>query len=280
MNTGTLQQLVHLEHRRVGSRAVVVGAEHVSFSALMTLRHAGARAVAMTTELPRHQSFTAVRVGATLSQRTRLLTRTAVSAIRGMPRIEAVEIKNLDSGRARWIDCDLLVLTADWIPDHELAVLAGAAIDPATRGPVVDAAGRTSRPGLFAAGNILHGAEPADVAALSGRHVAGAVRDHLAGTPWPRGGVAVRCAEPLRWIVPGEIRLAGPPARGRYLLRAGQEMRDVRIRIAQDGRELATRRVMRLSPGRSAALEDSWAARVDPGGGPVQITALSARTRG
>ena len=31
---------------------------------------------------------------------------------------------------------------------------------------------RTSREGVFAAGNLLHGAEPADVAALSGRHAA------------------------------------------------------------------------------------------------------------
>src|SRR5215213_8797855 len=43
MTTGTLQQLVYLQGRRVGTRAVVVGAEHVSFSALLTLGHGGAR---------------------------------------------------------------------------------------------------------------------------------------------------------------------------------------------------------------------------------------------
>src|SRR5215203_1691427 len=64
MTTGTLQQLVYLQGRRVGTRAVVVGAEHVSFSALLTLGHGGARAAAMVTELPRHQSLALFRAGA------------------------------------------------------------------------------------------------------------------------------------------------------------------------------------------------------------------------
>ena len=59
MTTGTLQQLVYLKKRTVGERALVVGAEHVSFSALVTLGHGGARAVGMTTELPRHQTLRA-----------------------------------------------------------------------------------------------------------------------------------------------------------------------------------------------------------------------------
>src|SRR5262245_57357146 len=39
MTTSTLQQLVHLRGRKVGRRAVIVGAEHVSFSAVATLEN-------------------------------------------------------------------------------------------------------------------------------------------------------------------------------------------------------------------------------------------------
>ena len=63
MTTGMLQQLVYLQRLSPGRRALVVGAEHVSFSALATLSHGGARAVALTTELPRHQSLAAFRAG-------------------------------------------------------------------------------------------------------------------------------------------------------------------------------------------------------------------------
>src|SRR6185295_19367789 len=125
--------------------------------------------------------------------RAPLLTSTAVVAIHGRDRVEAVEL----SGRAGLIACDTVVFTADWIPEHELAVLAGIALDPGTRGPVVDTALRTSRPGVFAAGNLDHGAEAADVAALAGRHAAAAVSAYLRdAAPWPARSVPLRCAAP------------------------------------------------------------------------------------
>ena len=83
MTTSTLQQLVHLHGQRVGRRAVVVGAEHVSFSAVATLAHGGASAVALVTELPRHQSLAVFRLGAAIRYRAPVWTRTALTAIHG-----------------------------------------------------------------------------------------------------------------------------------------------------------------------------------------------------
>jgi pyridine nucleotide-disulfide oxidoreductase len=278
MTTGTLQQLVYLKERPAGTRALIVGAEHVSFSALVTLAHGGATAVGMVTELPRHQTFALFRAGAALRWRTPLWTRTAVSAVHGRPRVEEVELTDLDSGRTRRVACDTVVFTADWIPDHELAVLAGLSMDPGTRGPAVDAALRTSRPGVFAAGNLLHGAENADVAALSGRHAGAAAADFLAGGNWPAERVAIECDPPLHWISPNAIapRAARParaalPPRGRFLLRSREFATRPRIEIDQDGRTLWAGRLPRLVPGRSASLPHAWTDAVDQGGGPVRV---------
>jgi thioredoxin reductase len=223
MSAGMLQQLVYLQGARPGRRAVIVGAEHVSFSALATLAHGGGRAVAMTTELSRHQTLAAFRAGAALRFRVPLLTRTAVTAIHGRSRVEWVELTDLDTGEARGLACDLVVFTADWIPDHELACSAGVALDPGTRGPQVDLDLRTTREGVFAAGNLLHGAEQADVAALSGRRAAVSVLRYLAGEPWPARRIDLLCAAPLHWITPNALSIpAGgqPPARRRFSLRA------------------------------------------------------------
>ena len=277
MTTGTLQQLVYLKRRRVGERALIVGAEHVSFSALLTLAHGGARAVGMATELPRHQSLALFRAGAALRWRAPLWTRTAVTAIHGRPRVEEVELTDLDSGATRSVECDTVVFTADWIPDHELAVMGGLELDPGTRGPRVDAALRTSRPGVVAAGNLLHGAETADVAALSGRHAAGATDGVVRGAHWPERGVALECEPPLDWIAPNVVTPgAGPPPRGRFALRSREFARRPRVEIAQDGRLLWSRHVARLVPGRSARLPRDWTAAVDPAGGPVRMR-LAAR---
>jgi thioredoxin reductase len=275
MTTGTLQQLVYLEHQPVGRRALVVGAEHVSFSALATLAEAGARTVEIITEHPRHQSFAAFALGATLRYHAPLRTRTVLSEIIGSPRVEAAAVTDLDSGARREIACDVVVLTADWIPDHELVLAAGALLDPGTRGPVVDVRLRTSRPGLFAAGNLLHGAEPADVAALSGRTVAASVLEYLQGSGWPATSVPVVCDPPLHWIVPNRI-VPGEPLRS-FRLRAREILHDVRIEVIQDGRVLARRRVARVMPGRSTRLDAGCVTRVDPAGTVVQVRAVSAR---
>jgi len=272
MTTGTLQQLVYLRRRRVGERALIVGAEHVSFSALLTLAHGGARTVGMVTELPRHQTLALFRAGAALRWRAPLWTRTAVTAIHGRPRVEEAELTELDSGATRTVECDTVVFTADWIPDNELAVMGGLDMDPGTRGPRVDAALRTSRPGVVAAGNLLHGAETADVAALSGRHAAAATDGVVRGAHWPESRVPIECELPLQWIAPNALAVgAGAPPRGRFALRSGEFARRPRVEIAQDGRSLWSGRVGRLVPGRSARLPHDWTAAVDPAAGPVRV---------
>jgi thioredoxin reductase len=271
--TGQLQQVVHLGVAGVGRRAIVVGAEHVSFSAVMTLAHAGADVVGMATDLPRHQSLAAIRLGAAFRYRTPLWTRTAVSGIYGRPRVEEIELVDLDSGETRRVTCDTVVFTGDWIPDNELAVLAGLELDPGTRGPGVDTGLRTTRPGVFAAGNLLHAAEPADVAALSGRHVAASVSRWLAERePWPEGQVPIVCRPPLRWISPNSVCLPiEQPPRGRFVVRSATFFDRCEVQVAQDDRLLWSRRVAGLGPGRSRALPSAWIQYVDANGGPVEV---------
>ena len=268
LTTGMLQQIVYLQGLRPGRRAVVVGAEHVSFSALFTLSHGGAHAVAMVTEHPRHQSFTAFRVGAVLRFRVPLVTESTVTAILGKRRVEAVELVHHGTGQVRRIACDLVVFTGDWIPDHELAVLAGATLDQGTLGPSVDPAFRTSRRGLFAAGNVLHGAETADVAALSGRSAAASVLRYLENEEWPTARVTIECEAPLHWIWPDALALgAGPPRT--FRIRAREILGTRNVVVSQDGRELWSGRVRRLMPGRSTRLTGGWVDKVDCDGGPV-----------
>jgi thioredoxin reductase len=272
MTTSTLQQLVHLRGEKIGGPAIIVGAEHVSFSAVATLAHGGASVAALLTELPRHQSLAAFRLGAAVRYRAPVWTRTALSAIHGDPRVEEVEVTDLDSGQTRSVPCNLVVFTADWIPDLELAAMAGCDLDPGTHGPRVDGALRTSVPGVFAAGNLVHAAETADVCGLDGRHVAAAAAAHLAGGDgdWP-DRVAVLATEPLRWIAPNSLAPGDQPPRNRFLLRSSSFVRRPRIEASQAGTPLWRGRLARLVPGRSAHIPANWAARADPGAGPVTV---------
>ena len=269
--TGLLQQLAQ-SGLPVGTRALVVGAEHVSYSAVLTLAHAGAVAVGMTTELDRHQTIGPVRAGVALRYRVPLWTRTSVAAIHGQPRVEEVELRDLDTGATRRVACDTVVFTAGWIADHELAAAVGLELDAGTRGPLVDAGLRTARPGLFAAGNVLHGAEPADVAALSGRRAAASVAAWLSAGSWPGRLLPITCRPPLAWVSPSAVStMRDEPPRGRFLLRSTAFLRRPQIEIRQGGRVVWSGRVGRVMPGRSVALPPRCLDAVDPAGEPVEM---------
>jgi thioredoxin reductase len=285
MTTGELQQRVYLGGERVPGQALVEGAEHVSFSAAVTLAHAGARVVALVTEQDRQQSYAAFRLGAALRWRVPVWTSTAVHRVAGHGRLAGVDLADVRTCATRFVPCDTLVLSGDWIPDHELARMAGLVMDRGTRGPEVGTALETSAAGVFAAGNLVHAAETADIAALSGRHaarhVAAALRAGAAGAGLADAGavrVPVRAEAPLRWISPNAVLVApGQPAAspplGRFVLRSQEFRRLARLEVRQDDRLLARSRPVRLIPARPAHLGAGWLSRVDPAGGPVRVAA-------
>jgi thioredoxin reductase len=278
LTTGALQQLVALGHQSVGRRAVVVGAEHVSFSAVLTLRQAGCSVVAMVTGERRHQSYAALRMAATRG-RVPVLTRTRVTAIRGRRRVEAVELTDVDTGGARRLECDTVVFTGDWFPDHELARRGGLVIDAGTRAPRVDAGYRASAPGVFAAGNLLHGAETAGVCGRDGEWVAAAMLDWLrAEAPrWPAAdAVPVECVPPLRWVSPNAVVPGTPVPHGHFLLRSSAFALWPRVTVDQGCRTLWSGRLRRTVPTMPVHLRAGWLDRVDPGGSAVHVSVATS----
>jgi thioredoxin reductase len=273
--TGHLQNVVHLKHGTVGRRAVVVGAELVSYSAVLTLKHAGCKTALMTTQYRSPESYAVFNLaGKTPLLGVEVATRTRLTRIIGKPVVRAVELEDLDTGERRMIDCDTVVLTGDWIPDHELARSAGLDIDPGTLGPVVDMALRTSRPGVFAVGNLLHPVDTADIAALDGRHVADHVRAYLNGRRPSTEGVHIHADAPLRWVAPNLLRPGDPmPARHRLLLWTDALVRVPTVLATQSGRVIGRKTLpWPASPGRVFRVPSSILRNVDASGGPVTLS--------
>jgi hypothetical protein len=247
---------------------------------MVTLAHAGAQVVALVTDRPRHTSYAAFALAAAWRWRVPVWPSTVVRRVSGRGRLDGAELTDLATGRTRFVPCDLLVFTGDWIPDHELARAAGVDMDAGTKGPVVDTALATSVPGVFAAGNLVHAAETADIAALGGRHAARGIAAFLGsgagarpGRPAPEPArLAVTVQAPLLWIAPNAVRAGGPvPPRGRFVLRSGAFRRVARLEVWQDGRRLATELSFGIIPDRPVRLGASWTGRIDPGGGPVSV---------
>jgi thioredoxin reductase len=272
LTTGQLQSLVHLKHQEVGSRAVVVGSELVSWSAVLTLREAGCRTILMTTTADRVEAPPGVALAARTVWGFPVARRTRITRIVGRDRVEAVDIEHDDGRRVR-VPCDTVVFTGDWTPDNELSRLRGLDLDAGHRGPLVDTALRTSADGIFAVGNLLHPVDTADVAALDGRHVAGPVLRWLAGESTRPVAVRLVTADPFAWVAPGLVRPGDPsPARGRLLLWPTAHRALPTVVVEQDGTVLSRRRLpWPVAPGRMFRLPWSMVASCRPGAGDVLI---------
>lgn len=271
--TGALQNLVHLHHRSPGTRAVVVGSELVSWSAVLTMREAGCETIAMITERDRPESYAAFHHGAKVALSTPVSTHTRVRRILGRERVEGVEVENMITGSVKTLSCDTIVLTGDWIPDNELVRLGGMDFNHGSLGPQVDTTLRTSRRGVFAIGNLVHPVETADVCALDGRHVATSVRDLLSGRAGSSDALQITVEPPLRWISPSVVRQGDRAPSRRRLLLWTDEYRPIARLTSSQGGTVVSRITLPwpAAPGRVLRVPWSFLSRVDPNAGPVTV---------
>jgi thioredoxin reductase len=115
MNTGTLQQHVYLHGNTPFARPVIIGSEWVSFSAILTCRHAGIRPVAMLEENAR---TTAPRPGGPIARfifGVPVRTSTRLVAIEGKDNVEAVLVER--RGKTASISCDGVIFTGEFKPE-------------------------------------------------------------------------------------------------------------------------------------------------------------------
>ena len=270
LTTGAVQQLTALHHRDVGTRAVIVGAEHVSFSAIWSLGHGGCRTVAMVTPLPRDQTYAPMRWFTAGVRRVPVHTGRTVVEIIGRPRVRAVR---LDDGTE--LACDTVVFTGDWVPVHELARLAGATVVPVSKAPATTSGFHTSVTGLFAIGNLVHPAETADVCALDGRRAAQSITAWLADGRWPDPPAPIAVDDPE-----GVVAWAAHTSRGVTVRSAAFGTGTLEL-LAGDGRVLATSRRRRLVPNRSIVVGSAVEQGSRPGSGGDGVDAVAAvRRRG
>lgn len=218
VNTGALQGLVYLNGEVPFARPVIVGTELVSFSALLTCRHAGIRPVAMIEE---NERPTAWRFSAGLPWLLGipLLLSTRLVAISGDRRVDSVIVS--DGAGERSIACDGVILTGEFTPESALLRISHIEIDAATGGPLVDQYGRCSDPAYYAAGNLLRAVETAGWSWREGQAVAAAIADDLHGDlPATTRRVRIRPQAPVRYAVPQIVSFpAGPPALAKLQLR-------------------------------------------------------------
>ena len=189
-----------------------------------------------------------------------LLLSHTVTSIEGKRRVEAVRIAQVDAQRRpipeteRTIPCDTLLLSVGLIPENELTRAAGIEMDAITNGPAVDQRMETSRPGIFACGNVVHvndlvdnvTAESRTAGACAARYALGTLPRGQALGVVPGSGVRYVCPQRLDAAAGGKaslyFRVTAPGGKTILTARCGETV-------------LVQRTVPRVSPGEMCRLD-------------------------
>ena len=230
VTTGALQSMLYLKGCLPFTRPLIVGTELVSFSALLTCRHAGIKAVAMIDTRPR---VTAWRLASLLPPLlgTPLLLRTSLREIHGNDRVSSVEVERGDAARMT-LDCDGVVFSGGFVSESSLVRSSHLELDHASGGPVIDQYGRCSDPHFFACGNQLHPVDTAGWCWAEGRDTAASLVASLdGGLIDATRSLPISCSSPeIAYYTPQRIALPQP---GREH-RAPAAHQQLQLRFAQD----------------------------------------------
>ncbi len=130
MNTGTLQQLVYLKHQKPFSNPVIIGSEWVSFSNLLTCRHAKIKPVCMITENEKLDAPSYFELGARLAFGVAMKRNTKLLSINGNTHVKSVDLET--NGHTETIACDGVIISGKFKP--ELSLLPPGFVIPAQAG--------------------------------------------------------------------------------------------------------------------------------------------------
>ena len=249
LTAGTAQRLVNIHGYLPGRRVLVLGSGDIGLIMARRLTLEGATVLRVVEILPYAAGLSRNVVQCLHDFDIPLQLRSTVTQLIGSPRLEAVVVTELDTGRSETIACDLLLLAVGLIPENELARAAGTAIDPLTGGPVVDDRFATSIPGLFAGGNSLHVSDLADWVSLEGFAAGQQAARYAVGESPASPTVAVRPGDGVRYVVPQHVRTSGESERLTLSFRVQQPIKDVTVQLRDGDHALASARHRVCVPG-------------------------------
>lgn len=159
---GLAQKLVNIAGFLPGKRIVILGSGDIGLIMARRLTLEGAEVLAVVEVMPAPGGLRRNIVQCLDDFGIPLYLSHTVTDIRGKNRVEGVTIAKVDEkfnpveGTSFDLDCDTLLLSVGLIPENEIAETAGAEIDPASNGMLVDENLMTTVDGVFGCGNALH----------------------------------------------------------------------------------------------------------------------------
>lgn len=257
MTAGTAQKYVNIDGYMPGKSIVILGSGDIGLIMARRMTLEGAKVKTVCELMPYSGGLQRNIVQCLEDMGIPLRLSCTVIKTHGIERLEGVTIANVDENRKpipgteEFIECDTLLLSVGLIPENELTRNAGIMIDPVTNGAIVDEYRQTSRPGIFACGNVLQVHDLVDyVTAESQLAGEGAARYILSKGKSGKNAkyISVHAEGGVRYTVPQTINCATDKDVKIYF-RVRDVYRGAKVVVRSGDKVLYSKKKPKLAPG-------------------------------
>ena len=250
---GAAQRLINRQNMMVGKTAVILGSGDIGMIMARRLTLEGAKVLAVAEIMDYTAGLTRNRVQCLEDFGIPLLLNHTVVEIKGKRRVEGVVIAEVDpatkkpiEGTEKLYECDTLLLSCGLIPENELTAAAGIRINKVTNGPDVNQFMQTSKPSVFACGNVVHVNDLADNVSEESERAGRFAALYAAGNLPAGREIPTVPGNNVRYVCPQRI---SPDSPATLFFRAAKPQKGVTVRVEADGREILSRKLVKINPG-------------------------------
>lgn len=262
MTAGAAQRLINVQGRMVGKRVVILGSGDIGMIMARRLTLEGAKVEAVVEIMPYLAGLKRNKVQCLDDFGIELLLSHTITDINGNKRVESVQISKVDEnmkvikGTERIIECDTVLLSVGLIPENELTKMAEIELSPVTNGAIVNQNMETSIKGIFACGNVLHVNDLVDnVSAES--EIAGKYAAKYAKENKDESEITINNlpGKNVRYINSQKISISKDIEDVVLNFRVSKPMEKVIIKAISGGRELYSKKALKVSPGEMESIK-------------------------
>ena len=262
LTAGAAQLFVNMEGYMPGKEVVILGSGDIGLIMARRMTLEGAK-VKMVCELMPYSGGLQRNIVQCLEDfDIPLKLSHTVVQVHGKERVEGVTIAKVDENfkpipeTKEYVPCDTLLLSVGLIPENELSINAGIAIDEVTSGPTVNEAMETSVPGVFACGNVVHVHDLVDFVTFeserAGRGAAKYIKELLQNTG---EAILTSTGAGVRYIVPQTIQLANADNKIQLFFRVRNIYKKTKLLVMADGEIIRKIKKPHVAPGEMESIE-------------------------
>ena len=261
-SAGTAQRLVNIEGYMPGREVVILGSGDIGLIMARRMTFEGAKVKVVAELMPYSGGLKRNIVQCLDDYDIPLKLSHTVVDIKGKERLEGITLAQVDShgkpipGTEEEYSCDTLLLSVGLIPENELSRSLDLEMHPLTSGPIVDQRRRTSLPGFYAAGNVVHVHDLVDFvseeAEIAGKFAALDAQEKLDGD---LRTVNVIASNGVRTCVPQRLSMPENGEKARLFMRVANPERKVKLEVKSGENVILTKMLPVAKPSEMIAVD-------------------------